>query len=117
MAFAAESPWKRVCRQNNGVFWVLNLQTPHELPLCVFGQAAIGAETYFNHKQGALTQAVEAYNKEAVCRQYDGRQITGTDTNGKKWTVCLMADDSFIELNTIERGKTSSKNSKLNSAL
>ena len=117
IAHAIENPWKRVCRQNSGVFWVLNVQTPNEIPLCVFGEAAIGAETYFNHKMGQFTQAVEAYDRNAICRQYDGRQISGTDTDRKTWTICLMADGSFIELNTLNRGKNSSLNTLLNQAL
>jgi len=117
VANANENPWKRVCRQNNGVFWVLNVQTPNEIPLCVFGEAAIGAETFFNHKLGNETQAVEAYNRNAICRQYDGRRIQGTDTDRKTWTVCVMADGSYIELNTLDRGMNSPLNALLNQAL
>jgi hypothetical protein len=116
-AMALESPWKRVCRENGGLFWVLNVQTPNEIPLCLFGDAAIGAESYFNHKQGDDVIAVRAYLNSESCAQNDGRVISGVDTNHKTWSLCLFADNSLMEVDTLDNGPQDSRNSLLTNAL
>ena len=119
-SFAANSnPLMRTCRLEQGLFWIV--YAPHqELPLCFFGEAAIGAEALHGYKHGGgAVLAVEAYKKStgATCEQVGAVTVVGQDSKKATFTVCQFSDGTLIEKNTLLRGPGSVVNQDLNRSL
>lgn len=119
-SFAANNnPLMRTCRRENGLFWIVYAPN-QELPLCFFGDAAIGAEALHGYKFGGGTVlAVDAYKKStgATCEQAGAVTVAGQDSEKATFEVCQFSDGTLVEKNTLLRGPGSPANGDLNRAL
>lgn len=119
-ALAGQGAWQRVCRIAGGFQWVLNIHEPHkELPLCVFGEAAVGSEAFFEHTVGGPERmALIAYKRGlSDCSFAGGYLVEGIDSNMQSFTICKFADGSLIEEGTLLRGPGHPFNTSLDAAL
>jgi len=120
-AFAHQSPWQRVCRISQGIHLVLNVQDPvNELPLCFYGNSAVGSESLFNLKTGAgKSLALNAYERGGSdCTPAGGVLVEGVlSPEGFTYTVCKFSDNSLIEEGTLVRGIHHPANQALDRAL
>lgn len=106
---ASANPWQRVCRIEGGQFWVLNPGTSKDHALCIFGTAAVGAESLFIFKTRAgLTEALRAYkygaptqNSREICASYGAQKIQAKDSEGVLFNLCQFPDASIIEAGTL----------------
>lgn len=119
-SFAANNnPLMRTCRREQGLFWIV-YATNQELPLCFFGEAAIGAEALHGYKHGGgVVMAVSVYKKTmgATCEQVGAVTIAGRDSKNAAFEVCQFNDGTLIEKSTLLRGQGAAANSALNRAL
>lgn len=124
ISWGNSNPLMRTCRLEQGHFWVLQAGY-HDIPLCFFDKAAIGAEALliFKTNQGS-TEALKAYNNRnssaprgGVCGSFDADVVEGTDTEGQTFNVCRFSDDSYIEETTLWLGPGNSSNAALDKAL
>lgn len=114
-SFAFSNPQIRICHEKSGEF----VATPigkDNVGLCKLNHSFIGALDLVYHNQNIKTQSIENYtDKELVC--------TGTETEvsvndaGLTTAVCIYADGSLIDLETLNSGRDDAKNARLNSAL
>lgn len=120
---ANNNPWMRSCRIEQGQFWLVKAQK--ELALCLFDDAAIGAETLFLYKTNQKKPlAVAAYlNRESaatrggVCGTYDAELLEARDGQGQSFNLCKFQDGSFIEETTLWLGPDSGSTDALDKAL
>lgn len=119
IAFANNNnPMMRVCRLSEGQFWIVqNVADGKDIPLCVLGSAAIGAETLMQYSfKNSVPHAVNYYKR-------GGQTCVGTtrleakDSEGQSWRLCRFADGSIIERTTLEAGVGAPENAALNQAL
>lgn len=102
-----KNPLIRVCHQFEGRFWVLP-NGQDDFPLCVFdNRAAISAVDFVNNQQGLpLSNALTAFSKSlGDCSSQGGRVETQLDSNKNSWDLCVFNDGSFIENQTLSKGK------------
>lgn len=118
------NPLIRVCRLEEGHFWVLQAGN-NDIPLCFFGKAALGAEALllFKTTEGS-TEALKAYNdrnssapRGGVCGSFDADVVEGLDSDGQTFNVCRFSDSSYIEETTLWLGPGHSSNAALDKAL
>ncbi|KYG61253.1 hypothetical protein [Bdellovibrio bacteriovorus] len=123
-AQAANNPWMRTCRIDQGQFWTIKVGSD-EQALCLFGDASIGAETFFLFKTNAgVGDAIDAYKhrkssspRGGVCGAFDAELIEGKDTSGRTFNICRFDDGSLIEETTLWLGAGSGSNEALDRAL
>lgn len=102
-----KNPLIRVCHQFEGRFWVLP-NGQDDFPLCVFdNRAAISALDFVNNQQGLeLSNALTAFLKSSGdCITQGGRKETRFDSDNNTWNLCVFKDGSFIESQTLSKGK------------
>jgi len=123
-AVANESAYARVCRQSGGYQWVLNLKTNNEYIMCNYNTAMIGAPTLFDFRiNGIIPRAVEVFmhttreNNVGICQLSGGQFKVGVDTDKTRYLLCVYPDGSYIEKNTLERGRYAVENMDLSDAL
>jgi hypothetical protein len=118
--FAANNnPLMRTCRREQGLFWIVYAPN-QELPLCFFGEAAIGAEALNGYKNGGGdVMAVTVYKKtiSATCEQVGAVTIAGQDSKKANFEVCQFQDGTLIEKQTLLRGQGAAQNAALNRSL
>lgn len=119
------NPWMRACGLESGQFWIVK-SGAEELPMCYFGDAAIGAETLFLFKShSGPTDAVEAYKnrkasgptKGGVCGAFGADLFVGKDNQGRSANICRFEDQSLIEETTLWLGPGTDVNEELDQAL
>ncbi|HWU43605.1 MAG TPA: hypothetical protein VN132_09215 [Bdellovibrio sp.] len=121
------NPLIRFCHGAGGDFWAPENETgDNDYPLCLFGQAAIGADALLKFKtKNESSQSIDAYKSGAysrssvdeVCADAGSDSVQGTDSNGQTFTICNFRDGSLIEANTLIDGPGSSETRKLDQAL
>jgi len=123
-AVANESAYARVCRQSGGYQWVLNLKTSEEYIMCNYDTAMIGAPTLFAFRiNGFIPKAVEVFmhttrqSNAGICQATGAQFKVGVDTDKTRYTLCVYADGSYIEKQTMERGRYAAENMDLSDAL
>ncbi|WP_291515737.1 hypothetical protein [Bdellovibrio sp. ArHS] len=125
MAQAANNnPWMRTCRIDQGRFWTVKVPGD-EQALCLFGDAGIGAETFFLFKTNSgVPEAIHAYKNRnsssprgGVCGAFDAELVEGKDTTGRSFNLCQFSDGSLIEETTLWLGAGSGSNEALDNAL
>lgn len=122
---AIRHPSMRICLFNGGKFW--NLVSPsHNISMCSFEAAVIGAETLFHFKSlSIIPDAIHSYKSRFLadsanfqCDFFKGAEsIQGRDINGQIRTLCLFPDRSLIDLNTLISGPGAPMNAQLDAVL
>lgn len=121
----AENPWIRTCRVDQGQFWVLKAGTD-DYSMCFFGDAGIGAESFFLFKTKSTTnsEALRTYKNRktssprgGVCGAFDADLIEAKDSEGQTFNICRFSDLSLIEETTLWLGPGSVGNENLDRAL
>lgn len=122
---AAGNPWLRVCRIDQGQFWVLNMGSRDDLAMCFFGNAAVGAESFFLFKTNSgMPQAIQSYknrnsssSRGGVCGSFGADLVTGKGSEGQTFNICRFPDQSLIEETTLWIGPGSIDSADLDKAL
>jgi hypothetical protein len=120
-AQAAETPYARTCRQAGGQAWSVSLSSPEDIPLCRFDRAAIGAAEFaafkWSHaKADSITAILNSAASEGgpeTCSLFRARYAEAKDSDDITWALCVFADDSVAEVNTLARGTDSPQNASL----
>jgi putative hemolysin len=121
----AEPPYARTCRVKGGQQWTVDLKLPTEVMLCMFNSAAIGAAEFAMYKWNkGMSQSLTAFfaqntllNSSTICQDQGAAQRISQDSEGSPWRLCVFADGSVIEANTLAYGTTSPMNAALVEAL
>jgi len=121
---AANNPWMRVCRIDEGQFQALKAGG-EEVSVCFFGEAGIGAEAFFLFKTNSgSTEAVQAYKNRnsssprgGVCGAFDAEPVQAKDSQGQVYNLCRFSDQSLIEETTLWLGPGSAVSEGLDRAL
>jgi len=121
----AEAPYARTCRIEGGLGWTVDMKQPTETMLCVFNSAAIGAAEFAVYKwDKGISQSLNAFtaqnsllNPSTICQDQGAAERISEDSEGTPWRLCVFADGSLIEANTLAYGTTSASNVQLLEAL
>ena len=123
-AFAQRNPQIRVCLQNGGNFWSMDITSPRvdTIGFCRYDQAMMGSismMSYFFYANE--TQAVRSFLSSepgsSSCSYLGAMTVDAMDSTGMEWELCLFRDGSFIEKETLLRGLNSPLNRRLKEAL
>ncbi len=112
-----KNPQIRLCNNLEGQFLVANTAND-QVGLCQLGSAIIGAKDLVLFKdESTMAQSIQAYADDArSCAPY-GQLQTIQVLEGAVLEVCSFEDGSVILNTTLEAGKASAFNQKLNQAL
>ena len=121
----AEAPFARTCRIEGGQPWTVDLHTKNDLMLCVFNGAAVGAAEFAVYKWGkGQGESLKVFlgqnsqlNANSVCADLNADQRISKDSEGNSWSLCVFADGSVVESNTLAGGVSSPQNEALVQAL
>lgn len=123
-ARADKDSWKQSCQKAQGIFSILK-QDSGELPVCFFGEAAVGAESFAQvREEGQKIQSLNAYKKGrtmsvrgGVCGAFDAELVTAKDAQGNLYNFCRFEDRSLMEETTLWLGPGASLSGTLDKAL
>lgn len=122
---AAEPAYARTCRIHGGVYWSVSMNSRFDTPLCVFGEAAIGAPEFAEYKWGrGAGMSLRSFLKQqtplplqGVCDRVGAAYRTAQDSEGSTWELCRFVDGSVIETRTLARGLSAQSNRDFVNAL
>ncbi|MAZ48563.1 MAG: hypothetical protein CME65_08365 [Halobacteriovoraceae bacterium] len=122
--FAQRNPQIRVCLQNGGNFWSMDITSPRvdTIGFCRYDQSLLGSISMMNYFFYANeTQAVRGFLSSETsissCSTLGAMTVDAMDSTGMDWELCLFRDGSFIEKETLLRGLHSPINRRLREAL
>lgn len=123
-ARADKDSWKQSCQKAQGIFSVLK-QGSADLPVCFFGEAIVGAETWSQLRdEGLKIQSLDAYKNRrtasirgGVCGAFDAELVTAKDGKGNSYNFCRFDDRSLMEETTLWLGPGASISDSLDKAL
>ena len=111
------NPQIRVCNQNGGEFVVVET-ADDQIGLCRVGSSYIGALDLVKYlTEDTLSFSVEVYIQGVTSCDPLGTSRSFKSLEGQIIRICLYQDGSTIELLTLQSGKHSVENTKLNQIL
>lgn len=124
VARADKGSWKQDCQKGHGTYSVLK-QEAEEFPVCFFGEAVVGAESWSQLKQdGVKTESVKAYKERrtpsvrgGVCGAFDADLVVVKDGQGTSYNFCRFEDKSVMEETTLWLGPGASISDSFDKAL
>jgi hypothetical protein len=122
------NPLYRVCVHNGGQFVVLEPGQRDDRPVCVFGQASIGAidlVKHVDHKNSlsirAFLNAKEASDVATVCERNEVPRVKGHNPRSVPYELCQFSDERleecYIDAATLARGANAPENARLKAVL
>lgn len=123
-ARADKDSWKQSCVKAQGVFSVLKKES-QDLPVCFFGEAVVGAQTWAQIKtEGFKIQSLDAYKNRrtasvrgGVCGAFDAELVIAKDKKGIAYNFCRFEDQSLMEETTLWLGPGATISDSLDKAL
>jgi hypothetical protein len=129
MAISDSNPNLRICHllssQYGAEVYILGLVSSETdsydhasdfIPFCRFGSAIMGTPTLL--RRG--TVAYSAYKNStgrSSCSDYSATDMNLISDSGDRYVACRFSDESWVELETLKKGPSSSANANLNRVL
>lgn len=124
-SFAANNPQRRICLNNNSIFWTYDFEENlnDNIAFCAFGSAEIGSISLIkliheNLKTFAVSSYFQSRRQSGLtCSQVEAKTELGVDSNGVEKAFCVFDDYSFISEETLSKGWHHIDNVELSSLL